>query len=229
MAAPQVLQVLADPGHPDLPAKLRFAASAITAQKHRDLPLWLQGGLLTHLFNILTSLQRMGLDPAEAADICAATAATLCNIIRVARICESELLSGSAAQTAIEAQVAAPDILSALVQHGMLGPAAQEPLPPGRDVPHIDNMPTCLPAALGAAAQAVRHSKQLWTPLRLCAFLLVEALTCTRCPSQGGASRSGAAAARRVDAVVGQLAREGVLRHLLLTAVEDPGGAFSVT
>jgi hypothetical protein len=212
-----VLQVLSDPGHPDLPAKLRFAASSLTARNCCDLPRWIQGGLLTHLLNILRALQTINLGSAEAADICAAAAVTLCNMLILARSTKSEL-AGSTTPDSIAAQVACPDVLAAVVQYGMLGLAAQEPLPPGRDVPHIEITATYTPAAraLAPTAQAARRSKQLWTPLRLCGFLIVEALS--------DHSQSGSAASQEVKAVVGQLAQERVFHHLLLTALEDPGG-----
>jgi hypothetical protein len=219
-----VLQVLADPGHPDLPAKLRFAASAITIHKRRDLPLWLQGGLLTHLLDIQRSLPRMGLDPTEAADICAAAAVTLCNIIRVARCPDSVSAAGSTTKDSVVAQVACPEALATVVQYGMLGPAAQEPLPPGREIPRVDCMPTYASAALSkastAATEAVRHIQQLWTPLRLWGFLIVD-LQLGMHELSFRAAPSERAALLEVKMVVGQLAREGVFRHLLMTVLQD--------
>jgi hypothetical protein len=222
-----VLQVLADPAHPDLPAKLRVAASAITTHKHRDLPRWLQGGLLTHLLNILRAIPTSHLDPSEAADICAAAAAALCNIAFRAR-CGDPAHLGGTTKHQVAAQVASPDVLSAVVQYGMLGPAAQQPLLLGREVPHIERMPTYFTHGLGhvgaAASQAARRSKQLWTPLRLCGFLIAEVMLLLNRHFREGAP----AAVRGVDAVVGQLARVGVFRHLLLTALEYPAGGKNV-
>jgi hypothetical protein len=214
-----VLQVLADPGHPDLPAKLRLAASAVTIHKRGDLPLWLQGGLVTHLLNILRALPTIALDPAEAADICAAAAAVLFNVIRVARACGAMPgLQSSTPHKSIASQVASPAVLSAVVQYGMLGPAAQEPLPPGREVPHIELIRSRLPTA-----PAVRHSHPLWTPLRLCGSLIVEIFTFTLCLDLSGASQTDGAVLE-VQAVVAPLAREAVFHHLLLTAPGDLNG-----
>jgi hypothetical protein len=175
-ACPQVLQVLSNPSHPDLPAKLHLAAAAITASNHNDLLLWLQGGLATHLLHILRSLPSLHLAPAEAACTCAATAAALCNVVHAAKSLGCELPAPMTLQALASQLIRSKEILTAVVQSGMLGPAARQPLPAGCEV-HVqsarDNF--ALRAATGADAGG-GPSGQFWTPLRICGYLLEMAL-----------------------------------------------------
>jgi hypothetical protein len=80
----QVLEVLADHEAPNelLAAKLRFVAAAVARQQRQQFAEWLDGGLFTHLLDILRRLPDMALDDNEAAEVCAAAAAGIGNIIQ---------------------------------------------------------------------------------------------------------------------------------------------------
>jgi hypothetical protein len=161
----QVLHVLADPAHPDLQAKLRFAASAIAMDKYRNLPRWLQGGLMDHLLAILRALPSLHLSPQEAASTCAAAAAALCNVVQVAFVwhfCDHQP-PGFSMDALIE-KARALDVLEAVVQYGMLDPAALQPLPTAI---HVEKYPGVVQFSVAPAGG------EPWTPFRVCGCLLV--------------------------------------------------------
>jgi hypothetical protein len=131
LAPLQVLRALADPSHPDLAATLRAAAAAITKKKRHELRLWLEGGLFSHLLDILRGLPAQGLPPNLAAEACAAAAAAVCNVISCAHMEDVDLpprvTVGSLAQEAACTKVAA-----AVVHCGVVNTAAAGQLPRGR-------------------------------------------------------------------------------------------------
>jgi hypothetical protein len=128
----QVLRALADPSSPDLAAALRAAAAAVSKTKRRDLRLWLEGGLFTHLLGILQALPTLGLSPSLAAELCAAAAAGVCNIIDCALIGDMTLPPGVTARSLMQ-QAARPDVTAAVVHSGVVHIAAAGQLPPGRE------------------------------------------------------------------------------------------------
>jgi hypothetical protein len=208
---PQVLEALADPGHPALRSALRATAAAITTAKHDDTHLWLQGGLMRghrlveSLLRILRALPALPLTSAEAADTCAAAAAVLANTFCVARR-HPEVLPGSDLIQTLVAQVANPDVMRAVVHFGMLGPAACVPLFPAV---HVELAPGEDPSWHGG--------RLAWTPLRVCGHLLAALVVeDARCGGPGHMAK--------VRGEVGQLADSGVVRCLLEAALEGPCG-----
>jgi hypothetical protein len=79
----QVLQVLNDPNSPTqlLAANLRVVAASVTIQKLREFVGWLGDGAVANLLDILRRLPDMGLSDNDAAEVCAAAAAGISNII----------------------------------------------------------------------------------------------------------------------------------------------------
>jgi hypothetical protein len=163
-SAVQVLHVLSNPTHPDLQAKLCFASSCITADKRHNLPRWLQRGLFTHLLRILRALPTLHLSPKVAANTCAAAAAALCNVIRVALQSPTFNLTPAITVPSLLEEATSRDIVAAVVQFGMLGASALEPLPAAVHVEHAGKVPL-FPVAPAESGP--------WTPLRVCGCLLV--------------------------------------------------------
>jgi hypothetical protein len=161
----QVLRVLADPAHPDLQAKLRFAASAVAMDKYHNLPRWLRAGLLDHLLGILRALPTLHLSPQEAANTCAAAAAALGNVVQVALLWHySDHPMPAFSIDSLMEKARSLDVLEAVVQFGMLGPAALQPLPAAI---HIEQYPGVVQFSVAPAGD------EPWTSLRVCGCLLV--------------------------------------------------------
>jgi hypothetical protein len=214
---PQVLEVLSgDPSNPEIPTALRVAASSITYETQAALPLWLEGSLVKDLLNILKDLPPRNLGTHEAAETCAAAAAVLANIIYVARAC----MPGTTIWTSIVAQVSCPDVLEAVVQLGMVGPAALEPLPPEREV-HVE---PSLHSYRGVAlqVQASRTAAQFWTPLRVCSYLLAQVLL-----DPATTATLVSSTPTQLQGTLAPILDTGVFRHLLLTAFGDSGCKYS--
>jgi hypothetical protein len=213
----QVLKALSNPSHPDLASKLRFTAAAITERKQRDLRRWLEGGLTTHVLAILRSLPTLNLGPSEAAETCAACAAVLHNILQLLR--PKDLGPGATPSRgpypSLGNEASALEVLEAVVQFGMLPPAALEPLAPGRLI-HIESNLELTPAT----APKAPSERPFWTPLRICSYLLAAALSVD---PEGCAGRFNSIAPR-INPAVGQLVDARVFRHLLESALEVPGG-----
>jgi hypothetical protein len=214
-----VLQALSDLKHPNLAAQLRLAANAISSGHHHDLPRWLQDGLVKHALRILRALPTLHLGCDEATDTCAAAAAVLCYVVQLARH-EKVVLPGAATLESLTAQLASADVVSAVVQFGMLSPAALTPLPPG----HLGHVCDLLPEAFDASGQTRTHSEHFWTPLRVGGYFLAHVLAsytvnyavCTH------------SAATKINAVLALLLRTDVFRHLLLTALEEASSELPV-
>jgi hypothetical protein len=219
-APPQALQVLSNPSHPELPAKLRLAAAAITASNHNTLRIWLQGGLFTHLLRILRSLPALKLSPADATDVCAATTAVLVNIIFVARD-HTSCLPGSATLEQITYNIASLDVLAAVVKHGMLGPAAVERLQPGREI-HVEHIKDYRKFGTPSNGSWPQGPPQFWTPLRICGHLLVAIFM------QDMVVNGATDFLEKISKTLLPAANTGVFQHLLETALEDPGGRCPV-
>jgi hypothetical protein len=215
----QVLLALSNPGHPGLTTQLRVAAAAITARKHKDLGRWLEGGLITHVLAILRSLATLNLHPAEACDTCAACAAVICNILRLLHTsrCQVHVPPGFTPEALAE-QVLSLDVLDAVVQFGMLPPAALEPLAPGRQI-HFERTPPSTPEGTSGLSNTPCY-KDFWTPLRMCSHLLAGALLED---NEVYAARFGGVAPR-INSAVGRLVDTRVFRHLLETALMKAGG-----
>jgi hypothetical protein len=158
------------PTRPDLPAQLRLAAAAITSTNRRDLRLWLKDGLFTRLLHILRTLHKLSLSPSEATDVCTATAAVLVNILYVATDDKSDLPRSTTLES-LTSQISAPDILAAVVQLGMLGPAAAERLTPGKEV-HIQHVHSVRILGTPSRGSWPKGPPQFWTPIRVCGHLL---------------------------------------------------------
>jgi hypothetical protein len=205
-----VLQVLSDPSHPDLQPNLRVAAAAITSTKHRDLPLWLQGGLLTHAVHILEEVRYLRLSPTDAARTCAAAAAVLNNIIHVAlRDDLGTPLPPPFTLGSILGKVRCPVGLQRMIRCGMLTPAAREPFPPGYNI-HTEHA--------GDYALHGSVSKGYRTPLRVCGCLLAVVAMA------GGLLQHFKEALGTIRWTVGyELVDADVFRHLLEGAAEDFG------
>jgi hypothetical protein len=131
LAPPQVLRTLADPNHPDLAPILRAAAAAITKKKRHELRLWLEGGLFTRLLDILRGLPAQGLPPNLAAEICAAAAAAVCNVLHCAQI-EGVPLPPHVTKDSLAQEAGCVEVVAAVVHCGVVNAAAAGQLPPGR-------------------------------------------------------------------------------------------------
>jgi hypothetical protein len=214
-----VLQALSDVKHPDLAVQLRLAAAAFAGGHHHDLPRWLQGGLFKHALRILQTLPTLRLSCNEATDTCAAAAAVLYNIIKVARH-HGIALPGSTTADSLAAQLLSKDVLSAVVQCGMLSAAARTPLPPGREI-CMEHAADFLPQISAAIRRTVSHTKHFWTPMRVCSYLVAEALL--DCTINYQVRTANAA---EINAVLVRLLRTDVFRHLLQTALEEPSSAL---
>jgi hypothetical protein len=129
----QALNTLASPSHPDLATHLRVAAAATSFSKRQGLRLWLEGGLFTHLLDILRALPSLGLSPSLAAEVCAAAAAGVCNVIDVTREYEAALPAAATRSMLMQATQSV-EVLSAVVLCGIVPPAAAEQLPPGHKI-----------------------------------------------------------------------------------------------
>jgi hypothetical protein len=210
--------VLSNPSHPDLPAKLRLAAAAITASNHNTLRVWLQGGLFTHLLHILGSLPALKLSPADATDVCAATTAVLVNIIFVARDHVS-CLPGSATLEQVTNAIGSLDVLAAVVKYGMMGPAAVERLQPGREI-HVEHIKQWRTRGTPSNGSWPQGPTQFWTPLRICGHLLL-AVSMQHMVDSWGMSNFY----ERISKTVLPAVNTDVFRHLLETVLEDPTGS----
>jgi hypothetical protein len=132
LAPPQVLRALADPSHPDLAANLRAAAAAITRKKRHELRLWLEGGLFTHLLDILRGLPAQGLPPNQAADICAAAAACVCNVVHCSQIGDMALPPRVTPGSLLD-EADCVELLASVVHCGVVNTAAAGQLPAGQE------------------------------------------------------------------------------------------------
>jgi hypothetical protein len=212
--AVQVLQALSNPTYPRLEAMLRLTTITISAKQHcGDLSLWLEGGIFTHLLNIMRALPTLGLDPDLATYACTSAAAILCNIIHLTAQHEPDLPSPFTVDYLL-AEAGSLDIVTALIKHGMLAPIAVRPLPAGRDV-HMEDVPGYIPYATVDA-----FSKDFWTPLRVCGHLLASVVF-------GSTTTTGAStrlqSVLRFKAATGALVGEVVFQHLLETSLEYSG------
>jgi hypothetical protein len=212
--AAQVLLVLSDPHDPELSAKLRFAAAAITVEKRHNLATWLQGGLFTHLLAILRALPTLYLSSREAAETCAATAAVLCNIIHVGMQHASSLPLSITASTMVS-DLCALDVLGLIVEFGMLGPGALQPLQSGHNV-HLESVTEDIPCSTGPC------SSGFWTPLRVCCCLLDFAVLRESSVNPGGEYTP--AVLTRVQDVLKPLVNVDTFRHLMESALEHTRG-----
>jgi hypothetical protein len=131
LAAAQVLRALADPSHPDLAATLRAAAAAINKKKRHELRLWLEGGLFTRLLDILRGLPAQGLPPNLAAEVCAAAAACVCNVIHCIQS-EDVALPPHVTAGSLQQEAGCMEVVAAVVHCGIVNIAAAGQLPAGR-------------------------------------------------------------------------------------------------
>jgi hypothetical protein len=216
-ALPQVLAVLADPGHPQLVAKLRFVAAAITPDKHLELRAWLDGGLLPLLLDILRALPLLGLSDRDAAEACAAAAAGVSNVLAVAyaRTALTPKPDPVEQVDELRQQACSLDIFEALVTYGMLNPAAAEQLPPGREISMIVDYGNG-PAALYSAAYVSQLSREFWTPWTICTFTLRERLLVGKAPFTKAFARA-----------LTPLVTPSVFEQLLNLAIRHPCGERS--
>jgi hypothetical protein len=206
-AALQALDVLSDPRHPDLVAQLRVAAAAISKQNSRKAQAWLEGGLFNHLLDILRALPSLSLGPTDAAEICAGAAAGIGNILHVAAYDPAVEL---ATRTTLEQMMLAArsrDVLTALIHHGILAPAAAEQLPPGHEV-HVE-------ADSDDGSVNATLEGGFWTPLRICAFTLSVRLRLHTCADHQRRAKRPLLAA---------LADARIVRLMLHTAIAWPCG-----
>jgi hypothetical protein len=120
----QVLDVLANPNAPTqlLAAKLRFVAAAVTRQKRAEFAEWLDDGVFERLLDILRRLPDLGLSDNEAAEVCAAAAAGISNVIQGAAVFRStDQLQASVIPPPDTLRKAAScvHVLRALVRYGL--------------------------------------------------------------------------------------------------------------
>jgi hypothetical protein len=209
---PQVLDVLADPSHPQLASKLRYVAAAITRQKLGELRDWFADGLLTHLLDILRALPDLGLSDHQAAEVCAAAAAGVSNIIGT-----SYLLTAPRAAAlnldALHKEASCIQVLRALVRYGLANPAATEQLPPGHEI-HVEPTIGSVPAALQSPpTDATRASREFWTPWRVCMYTISERLVV-----------ANNALTDEMSAALTPAATPATFQRLLSSAIEHPAG-----
>ena len=169
----QVLQVLADPTHPDLAAKLRIAASVLNGSNFtQEVPHWVKGGVFSRLLSILRDLPA-GRSPEQAAELCAGAAACLCGVICAALgTAEPAHLPHGVTAASLTAEACSPDVLLPLIHYGILDPAAAVQLAPGHEI-------TMLPLANNPTAIVKgdqQMSRQYWTPRHICAYVLSQRL-----------------------------------------------------
>jgi hypothetical protein len=218
LSFPQVLlEVLADPSHPQLAAKLRFVGANVTRQPHQELRDWLDDGLFMRLMDVLRALPTLGLSDHKAAEVCAAAVAAACNIIQTSRAFKALELpaAGSPATTAsLRKQASCPHVRSALVRYDILNPAAAEPLPPGHEVHMMVNLSGSVPASVFAQPScSTRISRGYWVPWKVCAYSISERVYVADNTLNGDAKAALAAA---VDGVTFQ--------KLLTSAMDHPCG-----
>ena len=168
------------------------------------------------MLHILRSLPTLSLSSEDAIDTCTAAAAALHNIFVTSNACVGS--SGQHPPNAIVGAITADpclgDILTVVVRFGMLGPAALQPLPPGRKVhmelgPH-DEYP-------GGFAAAALNREGFWTPLRVCGHLLQMLLSMWTKDKGGNFSE----VVRQGEGALRQLVDEGISSHLLGTVLKD--------
>ena len=168
----QVLKALADPSHPDLAAHLRTAAASISLKKRHELPIWLEGGLLTRLLDILRALPTLNLSPPLAAEVCSAAAAAVCNILQLTEV--SRLPLGNFTHQGLMEAAQCPDMLSGLLQCGILNPAAGEQLPPGHEYYSMQWDHSGQLVRMSTTSSTGTFDKLLATPATICILLAVD-------------------------------------------------------
>jgi hypothetical protein len=221
----QILQILSNPSHPDLVPKLRFAATNINVNNVRDLHLWLKGGLFTRLLGILEALPSLQLTPAKAADVCASAVAVLSNVILLSMMQEAANLPPAATPQMLFAEAGSLDILATVARFGMTGAAALEPLAGPRV--HVQKLEQLLEyykprINTGQLTDPSGRKPPARTPLQVCGYLIMELLML----DEAIVGKPGAleAAANRLSPMMRPLVDTAILRHLMETAMEDPGG-----
>jgi hypothetical protein len=210
----QVLKVLSNPSHPDLVPGLRSASTNISANNVRDLHLWLEGGLFTHLLRILEALPSLDLSPSNAADVCASAAAVLSNVVLVSQMQDAPLPPSITPQS-ILAAAGTLEMVGLVVQFGMTGAAALEPL--SGPTMHVELLEPTL-------AKPPNRTPPVWTPLQVCSYLLEEVLIFDEAiRDEHGVCVE--AAARKLGPAFRRLVDTAILQHLLENAMEHPAGA----
>jgi hypothetical protein len=170
----QVLDALADPNAPPelLAAKLRFVATAVTRQDNQEFAEWLGDGLFERLLDILRRLPDMALDDADAAEVCAAAAAGISNIIHEAHEfpVDPQLLELAVIPPAdsLRQSASCVEVLRSLVRYGLVNPAATQQLPPGHEVLMTATQGGVPTAVYAQTSCTTRTSREFWTPWRIC-------------------------------------------------------------
>jgi hypothetical protein len=80
---------------------------------------------------------------------------------------------------ALLAEARRPDVLRAVIRHGVLNPADAQPLPASREILVQNERTTTRPALTLSSRQQQRQQqlgRQHWTPLHICALLLTDSL-----------------------------------------------------
>jgi hypothetical protein len=205
---------LADPSNPDLAATLRVAAAAITKKKRHQLPLWLEGGLFTRLLDILRGLPAQGLPPNLAAEICAAAATGVCNIISCAQLAGVALPHGVTPGTLLD-EAGRVEVKAAVVHCGVVNTAAAGQLPPGREACLLDmaNIPEAQPVPGYGELRKESFSRLFNTPRTPCIHLLLTTAT----QEAEGEQRDP-----RWTAALSRLLDQGILEHMLQMAIHAP-------
>jgi hypothetical protein len=177
----QVLEVLADPESPTslLAAKLRFVAATATRQWGEEFAAWLDDGLFKHLLDILRRLPDMGLDENEAAEVCAAAAAGISNIVLGATVfitSEQLQISFSPTSDSLRKDASCVKVLMSLVRYGLVNPAATQQLPLGREI-YMRVIQGSVPGAVYAQTSCTTcTNREFWTPWRICAVTVFDRL-----------------------------------------------------
>ena len=167
-----VLEVVADPSHPQLAAKLRIVAATAHRQNRPDFQAWMNAGVFSRLLGVLRALPTLGLDNFAAAHLCAAAAAAIGNIIQAAQALEGSKPALPACMTAamLRKEASCDDVLGSVVRYGLLNPAAAQQLPPGCEV-HVDGSRGSVPAdVFSQTSCASQASREFWTPWRICCY-----------------------------------------------------------
>jgi hypothetical protein len=206
---------LADPSHPDLAATLRAAAAAITKKKRHDLRLWLEGGLFTQLLDILRGLPAQGLPPNQAAEICAAAAACVCNVHDCARFGDVALPPHVTAGSMLD-RVACMEVAMAVVHCGVVNTAAAGQLPPGREASIVLKSTIHETRRVPGDDEFRKESfsRLFNTPRTICIHLLVLATM-----GQAGAADLPDP---RLEAALRRLLDGSIFEHMLQMAIHAP-------
>jgi hypothetical protein len=208
----QVLEALASPSSPAAAEHLRAGAQHLV--EGGDVARWLDAGLLPKLLAILRALPSPGRSPRQAAEVCAAAAAVISNLL--------DRLEGLRQRSEVQDAVLADDeACCALVRWGMTTVEAAQELPPGQG----RHLPAHAHAIARRPGQLQSQGNSFWTPLTMCMYAVVLLHRRGGCEADAGDldSTSGSDAPEGDGAYLEQAVAAPVLQRVLQLAIDTPG------